>query len=110
MAFPASLLSELAYHLAEPAEAGRTGLVFVGARGDVLRRNNFRRIWLRALSTTGLGDVHFQDLRHTGNTLAAAHLEYLAMTRKTVTGLADPFQTSSLGLPEHPDYSRILAV
>lgn len=71
VAFPASLVPELAYHLAEHAEAGRTGLVFVGARGGVLRRNNFRRIWLRTLASTGLGDVHFHDLRHTGNTLAA---------------------------------------
>ncbi|MET8646110.1 tyrosine-type recombinase/integrase [Streptomyces sp. NPDC004074] len=63
--------TELAHHLAEHAEAGRTGLVFVGARGGVLRRNNFRRIWLRALATAGLGDVRFHDLRHTGNTLAA---------------------------------------
>ncbi|GHA67105.1 putative prophage phiRv2 integrase [Streptomyces tauricus] len=71
VAFPASLVEELAHHLAEYASAGRTGLVFVGARGGVLRRNNFRRIWLRALDSTGLGDVHFHDLRHTGNTLAA---------------------------------------
>ncbi|MET7850449.1 tyrosine-type recombinase/integrase [Streptomyces avermitilis] len=66
-----ALVPELAHHLAEYASAGRTGLVFVGARGGVLRRNNFRRIWLRALKATGLGDVHFHDLRHTGNTLAA---------------------------------------
>ncbi|MGW6404414.1 tyrosine-type recombinase/integrase [Streptomyces sp. NPDC055134] len=71
VAFPASLSEELAHHLAQYASAGRTGLVFVGARGGVLRRNNFRRIWLRALTATGLGDVHFHDLRHTGNTLAA---------------------------------------
>lgn len=71
VAFPASLVPELAHHLAEYSEAGRTGLVFVGARGGVLRRNNFRRIWLRALDSTGLDDVHFHDLRHTGNTLAA---------------------------------------
>lgn len=71
VAFPASLVPELARHLAEHSEAGRTGKVFVGARGGVLRRNNFRRLWLRALDSTGLGDVHFHDLRHTGNTLAA---------------------------------------
>ncbi|GDY66017.1 hypothetical protein SAV14893_054100 [Streptomyces avermitilis] len=64
-------IAKTAEHLAEYASAGRTGLVFVGARGGVLRRNNFRRIWLRALDATGLGDVHFHDLRHTGNTLAA---------------------------------------
>lgn len=71
VAFPASLVEELADHLTEYADAGRTGLVFVGPRGGVLRRNNFRRLWLRALDATGLGDVHFHDLRHTGNTLAA---------------------------------------
>ncbi|MCX4991215.1 site-specific integrase [Streptomyces sp. NBC_00638] len=71
LAFPASLVPELAHHLAEHAEAGRSWLVFVGARGAVLRLTDFRRIWLRALASTGLGDVHFHNLRHTGNTLAA---------------------------------------
>ena len=71
VAFPASLSGSLAAHLDVFAEQGRTGLVFTGARGGQLRRNNFRRLWLRALETTGLGDVHFHDLRHTGNTLAA---------------------------------------
>ncbi|MEU0394842.1 tyrosine-type recombinase/integrase [Streptomyces sp. NPDC006208] len=71
VAFPASLTSDLSAHLAAYAESGRTGLVFTGARGGQLRRNNFRRLWLRALKATGLGDVHFHDLRHTGNTLAA---------------------------------------
>ncbi|MFE2094628.1 hypothetical protein [Streptomyces sp. NPDC059460] len=43
---------------------------------------------------------------------AETHLEHLAITRKTVTGLADrlPVQTSLPDLPEHPDYPRILAV
>ncbi|MFE3326815.1 tyrosine-type recombinase/integrase [Streptomyces sp. NPDC059176] len=71
VAFPASLTADLAAHLAAFAEPGRTGSVFTGERGGQLRRNNFRRLWLRALKTTGLGDVHFHDLRHTGNTLAA---------------------------------------
>ncbi|MGW4514324.1 tyrosine-type recombinase/integrase [Streptomyces sp. NPDC004393] len=71
VAIPASLVEELAHHLAEYAGAGRTGLVFLGVRGGVLRRNDFRRIWLRALAATGLDGVRFHDLRHTGNTLAA---------------------------------------
>ncbi|WP_282793107.1 hypothetical protein [Streptomyces sp. CC224B] len=43
---------------------------------------------------------------------AETHLEHLTITRKTVTALADrvPAQTASPGLPEHPDYPRILAV
>ncbi|WP_308290418.1 tyrosine-type recombinase/integrase [Streptomyces meridianus] len=71
VSFPSSLTNELAAHIAEFAEPGRTGLVFVGPRGGSLRRNNFRRLWTKAVKATGLGDVHFHDLRHTGNTLAA---------------------------------------
>lgn len=46
---------------------------------------------------------------------AETHLEHLAITRKTVTSLADriPAQASSPDLPdlpEHPDYPRILAL
>ncbi|MGY5035424.1 hypothetical protein ACWC9U_32270 [Streptomyces sp. 900116325] len=43
---------------------------------------------------------------------AETHLDHLAITRKTVTALADrvPAQTASPDLPEHPDHVRILAV
>ncbi|ANP52189.1 hypothetical protein J2Z21_009471 [Streptomyces griseochromogenes] len=41
---------------------------------------------------------------------ADTHLEHLAITRKTVTGLADRLPAVPPDLPEHPDYSRILAV
>ncbi|MFH9043570.1 hypothetical protein ACH4FA_30085 [Streptomyces sp. NPDC017966] len=43
---------------------------------------------------------------------AETHLEHLAITRKTLTALADrlPAQTSVADRPEHPDYPRILAV
>jgi predicted transcriptional regulator len=43
---------------------------------------------------------------------AETHLEHLAITRKTVTALADriPTQALSPNLPEHPDYPHILAV
>ncbi|MGW2090077.1 hypothetical protein [Streptomyces sp. NPDC001880] len=39
------------------------------------------------------------------------HLEYLAITRKTVTALTDriPIHAAFPELPEHPDYPRILA-
>jgi integrase len=40
--------------------------------GQPLHHSNFRRrYWLPALKTAGLADLHFHDLRHTGNTLAA---------------------------------------
>jgi transposase len=40
---------------------------------------------------------------------AETHLERLAITRKTVTGLADRLPAGPPDLPEHPDYPRILA-
>ncbi|MFJ8129360.1 hypothetical protein [Streptomyces hydrogenans] len=43
---------------------------------------------------------------------AETPLEHLAITRKTITALADPIpaQADSPDLPESPDYPRILAV
>lgn len=41
---------------------------------------------------------------------AETHLEHLAITRKTITGLADRLPAVPPDLPEHPDYPRILAV
>ncbi|OEJ29018.1 hypothetical protein AS594_35995 [Streptomyces agglomeratus] len=39
---------------------------------------------------------------------AETHLEHLAITRKTVIGLADRLPAGPPDLPEHPDYPRIL--
>ena len=47
-------------------------LVFVGPQGGRLRRSNFRNIWIKACVGAGLPDLHLHDLRHTGNTMAAA--------------------------------------
>ncbi|MFC8276618.1 hypothetical protein ACFUJR_29620 [Streptomyces sp. NPDC057271] len=41
---------------------------------------------------------------------AETHLEHLAITRKTVTALADRLPAVPPDLPEHPDYPRILGV
>ncbi|MFF5482343.1 tyrosine-type recombinase/integrase [Streptomyces sp. NPDC012935] len=46
--------------------------VFVGPQGGQLRRSNFRDDWVRARKATGVtAELHFHDLRHTGNTLAS---------------------------------------
>jgi integrase len=47
--------------------------VFLGAGGGFLRGGNFRReaSWAQGLADMGLSGLHFHDLRHTGNTLAA---------------------------------------
>jgi integrase len=48
-------------------------LVFTSPTGMPLRHNNFRRrIWLPTLAEAGLTELHFHDLRHTGNDLTAA--------------------------------------
>lgn len=41
---------------------------------------------------------------------AETHLEHLAITRKTVTGVADRLPAAPPDLPKHRDYPRILGV
>jgi integrase len=48
--------------------------MFPGAKGAPLRRSNFNVAsgWPRAVRAVGVPAAHFHDLRHTGNTFAAA--------------------------------------
>jgi len=41
-------------------------------RDGRLRRSNFNIIWAKARDAVGLSGLHPHDLRHTGNTMAAA--------------------------------------
>lgn len=68
------ILPDLKAHLDEYAAGGPNGLVFCGAKGTVLHRSNFDKAarWHEATASTGVPALHFHDLRHTGNTLAAA--------------------------------------
>ncbi|WP_405916842.1 tyrosine-type recombinase/integrase [Streptomyces sp. NBC_00728] len=73
VAFPTELLPDVKNHLDSFAGAGRDGHVFLGHRGGRLRRSNFRDDWIKARAKARItADVHFHDLRHTGNTLAAS--------------------------------------
>ncbi|SHI23416.1 tyrosine-type recombinase/integrase [Streptomyces sp. 3214.6] len=72
VAIPAAILPEIRAHLAVYAERGADGRVFVGAKGATPRRNHFNRLWHKACSDAGIKGLHFHDLRHTGNTLAAS--------------------------------------
>jgi len=72
VAFPHEIAPQLKWHLECFAQSGETGLVFVGPKGGRLRRSNFRKFWNRARASVGLDELHFHDLRHTGNTMAAA--------------------------------------
>ncbi|GHH68802.1 putative prophage phiRv2 integrase [Streptomyces sulfonofaciens] len=71
VSFPASLVPEISEHLRIFGADGRTGLLFVGPKGGRLRRNNFHDSWTAACRRAGVKGVHFHDLRHTGNSLAA---------------------------------------
>jgi integrase len=71
VAFPREIVPELRWHLECFAQPGDNGLLFVGPKGGRLRRSTFRRTWTKARETVGLPDLHFHDLRHTGNTMAA---------------------------------------
>jgi integrase len=73
VALPPHLFGELEAHLSTHAEPGADGLVFPAPEGGPLRRGNFRqRMWVPACKDVGIARFRFHDLRHTGNTLAAA--------------------------------------
>jgi len=72
VSFPREIVPELRWHLECFAQADDGGLVFIGPLGGRLRRKNFRKFWVRARDSVGLPGLHFHDLRHTGNTMAAA--------------------------------------
>ncbi|WP_435811201.1 tyrosine-type recombinase/integrase [Streptomyces ossamyceticus] len=72
VSFPAELLDEVTCHLEQFAAPGREGHVFVGPQGGQLRRSNFRDDWVKVRKAAGVtAELHFHDLRHTGNTLAS---------------------------------------
>ncbi|MFI6979888.1 tyrosine-type recombinase/integrase [Embleya sp. NPDC050154] len=72
VAIPALIIPDLQRHLKVYAEKQTDGYVFVGPQGGRVRRSNFTRVWKRGLADAGVKDVHFHDLRHTGNTLASS--------------------------------------
>jgi integrase len=71
VAIPPEIIPDLQAHLDTFAEPGPDGRVFVGPKGGPLRRSGFRRVWRKVQTDVGLPDLHFHDLRHVGNTLAA---------------------------------------
>jgi integrase len=72
VSIPPFLLPEIVSHIENFTQHGDDNLLFVGPKNGPLRRPNFTRTWRRATESAGLTGVHFHDLRHTGNHIAAA--------------------------------------
>jgi integrase len=72
VAIPQALIPELEAHVARWAAPGPDGLVFCGTRDQPMRRASLYTAWRRAVRVADVDGLRFHDLRHTGNTLAAA--------------------------------------
>ena len=69
---PDVIMPAVRQHMSWVTQPGEETLVFATPTGAPLRHSNFRqRVWLPALRQAGLPLIHFHDLRHTGNVLAA---------------------------------------
>jgi integrase len=68
---PPHLIPELERHL-EAFVPADCPYVFPNSKGEPIKRSSFRSVWLLARKKAGVPTLRFHDLRHTGNTLAAA--------------------------------------
>jgi integrase len=73
VAVPAPVAAELVKHLMAYVGREPSALVFTGPNGGGLRRGNFNGLvrWVEKVAAIGTPGLHFHDLRHTGNLLAA---------------------------------------
>ena len=73
IAIPPHLVPAVKEHIDRYVGAGSEALVFTGERtGESLHPSSLNKAWTRARKVSGTGHLHFHDLRHTGNTWAAA--------------------------------------
>jgi len=73
IAIPAGIVPDLHRHLDKYVGRADTALLFTGIKGGPLRRSGFNKIthWRHQVEALGVPGLHFHDLRHTGNSLAA---------------------------------------
>ena len=74
VSIPPVIVRDLEAHMDRYVDAEDTALVFTGLKGAPIRRGNFNPQvgWNAAVELIGHPGLHLHDLRHTGNTLAAA--------------------------------------
>ncbi|TDB90766.1 site-specific integrase [Actinomadura sp. KC216] len=70
---PAAIVPALVAHLGKYTKREPRALVFTGIKGGPLRRSGFNKVthWKYVVEALGVPNLHFHDLRHTGNQLAA---------------------------------------
>ena len=70
---PAAIVPELVAHLDKHTRPALDALVFTGIQDGPMRRSGFNKLtgWPHLARAIGVPGLHFHDLRHTGNTLAA---------------------------------------
>jgi integrase len=69
---PAAIMPIVREHVGRMGDVDDDRLIFTSPKDTPLRHANFRqRVWLPALRSAGLPLIHFHDLRHSGNMLAA---------------------------------------
>jgi integrase len=71
---PAAIMADLTTHVDKYVSEGPEAYIFTGPKGIPIRRGNFNPLtkWMDQVAVIGAEGVHFHDLRHTGNMLAAA--------------------------------------
>lgn len=72
VSIPPHLIEEVKLHLGSWVSSEGDAFLFSGPKTDGLRRATFDTAWRRARKAVGVDHLHFHDLRHTGNTLAAS--------------------------------------
>ena len=72
VAIPKVIIAELEVHLGLWSGDGPEGFVFAGTHGQPFRRGTLYTAWRAATRSVGIEGLRFHDLRHTGNTMAAA--------------------------------------
>ncbi|GAA5176921.1 site-specific integrase [Rugosimonospora acidiphila] len=73
VSLPPAIVSAVREHLAAHVDDDPDAFVFTGPTGAQIWRGNFNKLvhWPEAVAAVGVPGLHFHDLRHTGNTLAA---------------------------------------
>ena len=72
IALPPHLVEEIEEHLHAWVAPEASACLFTGPKSEALRRATFNTAWDRVRRAVSLEHLHFHDLRHTGNTLAAS--------------------------------------